>query len=155
MSKTMKMLFIILILISCCYASPVSAACTISTTPVRFGSYNVFSSTPSDATGSISVKCNERPPPTVTISIGQSPNSGGFTPRKMKLTKGTELIEYNLFIDTNRTTIWGDGSGSTSTVRRKHIKKKPVVSTVYGRIPPLQDVKEGSYTETLTVTIVW
>lgn len=137
------------------YAGIADAACTVSSTPVSFGSYDVFSSGPLDATGTITVDCNENPPPTVTISIRQSTNTGGFDPRAMKLTSGSELLSYNLYTDSNRTYIWGDGTGNTSTVSSKVFKNKPVPHTVYGRIPPIQNVSAGSYRETLTVTILW
>ncbi len=137
------------------YPGQVFAACNVSSTPVSFGSYNVFSSIPLDTTGTITLNCNETPPPTVTISIGQSTNSGSFVPRAMKLSTGSELLLYNLYTDAGRTTVWGDGSGETSTVAQKVFKKTPLITTVYGRVPPLQNIVTGTYNETLTVSIVW
>ncbi|RJQ47398.1 MAG: SCPU domain-containing protein [Nitrospiraceae bacterium] len=134
---------------------PAHAVCTLSTTPVNFGSYNVLSSSPLDTAASITVDCDETPPPFVTLSIGPSPNSGGFSPRKMKQSGSTDLISYNLYIDAACTQIWGDGSGNTFTAQNKVFKRSPWISTVYGRIPPQQNVSAGTYTETLTVTIVW
>jgi len=136
-------------------ANTATAACSVSTTPVNFGSYNVLSQAALDAASGITVNCDESPPPTVEISIGPSPHSGVFDPRKMKLAGGSELISYNLFIDSARTQIWGNGSGSTFTLTKKVLKNQPWISTVYGRIPPKQDVSIGTYNETLTVTIVW
>lgn len=155
MNNTLKTLAVIVFFIVLCKAGAVSALCNISTTPVSFGSYDVFTAVPLDATGTITVDCNETPPPTVTISIGQSTNSGGFDPRAMKLATGSELILYNLYIDSNRSNIWGDGSGNTMTVQGRVKKNRPFINTVYSRVPPLQDVKAGPYNETLTVTIVW
>ncbi|MBI5663941.1 MAG: spore coat protein U domain-containing protein [Nitrospirae bacterium] len=151
----LKLPIILLVLMGLHVPDTVIAACTVSTTPVTFGSYNVFSTGPLDATGTVTVNCNEAPPPTVTISIGQSTNSGGFDPRAMKLAAGSELLSYNLYTDSNRTYIWGDGSGNTSTVRKKVFKSTPMATTVYGRVPPIQNVSAGSYNEVLTVTIVW
>ncbi len=131
------------------------AVCTVSTAPADFGSYNVLLAGATDTQSSITVDCNETPPANVTISIGPSPNSGGFDPRQMKLSGGGEFINYNLYTDSGRTKIWGDGSGSTFTVTKKVFKRGPWIATVYGRIPPGQDVSIGSYSETLTVTIVW
>jgi spore coat protein U-like protein len=133
----------------------VSAVCTVSTAPVDFGSYNVLLTAATDTESSITVSCNETPPATVTISIGPSPNSGGFDPRQMKLSGGNEFINYNLYTDSGRTQIWGDGSGSTFTMTEMVFKRAPWIATVYGRIPPEQNVSIGSYSETLTVTIVW
>ncbi len=155
MRMKLKLLFIIIALIVVHYPNAVFAACTVSATPVTFGSYNVFSVSPLDTTGTVTVNCNETPAPTVRISIGPSPNSGGFNPRAMKLTTGSELLLYNLYTDSNRTYIWGDGSGNTSIVRKRVFKNNPSVNTIYGRIPPIQNVVAGSYKETLTVTIIW
>ena len=137
------------------YSAAVQAVCTVSTTPVTFGSYDVFSSSPLDAEGSITVSCNESPQPTVIVSIETSPNSGSFDPRMMKLTAGSDMLEYNFYNDTSRTQIWGDGSGNTFIQSIRVHKKRPWTQPVYGRVPPLQDVSAGSYSETVTVTIEW
>jgi spore coat protein U-like protein len=147
--------FIAVTLFSLCYTGTVLAVCTVSTAPADFGSYNVLLPAANDIVTSITVNCNETPPPLVTISIGPSPNSGGFDPRQMKLSGGSEFIDYNLYTDSGRTQIWGDGSGSTFTLSDTVQKKKPWEATIYGRIPPEQDVSIGTYNETLTVTIVW
>jgi spore coat protein U-like protein len=73
----------------------------------------------------------------------------------MKLATGTELLNYNLFTNAARTTIWGDGTAGTSRVSRNLRRNQPVNLTVYGRIPAGQDVRIGSYSETLTVTITY
>ena len=132
-----------------------SAACSVSTTPVNFGDYDVFSSSPTDSTGFITITCDEVPPPTVTVSIGQSPNSGGFNPRKMKLTGGTDLLNYNLYTSGSYANIWGDGTSGTVTKTVAVHTNQPETLKVFGRIPPLQDVSHGTYTDTLTVTINW
>jgi len=142
-------------LILFCFVRIASAVCTVSTAPVDFGSYNVLLSAATDTESSITVDCNETPPPDVTISIGPSTNSGGFDPRQMKLSGGNEFINYNLYTDSGRTQIWGDGTGSTFTLTNKVFKKATWIATVYGRIPSGQNILPGSYNETLTVTIVW
>jgi spore coat protein U-like protein len=147
-------LLLIIVFIFLCINS-VFAACNVSTTSVNFDNYDVFSINPLDATGTITVSCDERQPPTVTIAIGPSLNSGGFDPRMMKHTARSDLLSYNLYIDRNYTRIWGDGSGNTYTRSRKVGRRRPWVSTVYGRIPPGQDVSVGTYNETLTVIITW
>jgi len=143
-----------------CLVRNAAAVCTVSTNAVDFGSYNVLLAGATDTVSSVTVDCDETPPPYVTISIGPSSNSGGFDPRQMKLSGGSEFINYNLYTDSGRTRIWGDGSGNTFTMtkkvfRAKKNKRVPWIATVYGRIPPGQDVSPGSYSETLTVTIVW
>jgi spore coat protein U-like protein len=139
-----------------------NAACTVSTTPVNFGSYDVLSSASLDSTGSVTVDCSvgvspPNPPVDVLITIGQSANSGSFNPRKMKNATGRDLLNYNLYSDTTMVSIWGDGTGGTSTVILSKVNKNapPVVTTVFGRIPGGQDVSAGPYSDVLTVTITW
>lgn len=136
---------------------PVSvlAVCGVSATGLSFGNYDVFSSVPLDTEGAITVLCDHVPPPTVTISISASTNSGGFDPRAMKFVAENELLVYNLYTDAARTQIWGDGTGNTFTKSSKVFKNSPWGNTVYGRIAPLQDVTAGTYSETLVVTVLW
>jgi len=131
------------------------AACSVSTTNINFGTYDVFSITPKDSTGTITVTCGSPPPPHVTITIGSSPNSGGFIPRKLKSVSGTNFLNYNLFTDSSMGSVWGDGTSGTSTVPKVVTPGRPVIATVYGRIPAKQDVSSGTYSETLTVTVIW
>jgi spore coat protein U-like protein len=138
------------------------AACTVSSVTVNFGSYDVLSPTPLDTGGGVIVDCSigtapPNPPVNVLITISQSPNSGSFNPRKMKNAMGPDLLNYNVYSDSARTAIWGDGTGGSSTVTINKVNKNspPLVTQVYGRIPAGQDVSSGSYTETLVVTINW
>lgn len=129
-----------------------AVVCTVSTTAVNFGNYDVLLASPTDSTGSITVTCDKTDQ--VIISIGASPNSGVFNPRQM-ISASLETLNYNLYTDSTYTSIWGDGTGGTSTLTVRAVKNKPEVSTVYGRIPPEQDISADTYGETLTVTITW
>jgi spore coat protein U domain-containing protein, fimbrial subunit CupE1/2/3/6 len=131
------------------------AACNVATTNINFGIYDVFSNMPKDSTGSISVNCDEAPPPIVVIRIGPSAGSGGFNPRQMRHTTRPDRLNYNLFIDSSRSVIWGDGTGGGSTVADKVTKNKTWVATLYGQIPAGQDVSVGTYSDTVSVTITW
>jgi spore coat protein U-like protein len=130
------------------------AACTVSATGVAFGSYDVFVATPRDSTGTVTVRCDQAPPADVVVAIGPSGTSGGFIPRQMRSASSPDRLNYNLFTNAGRSTVWGDGAAGTSTVLLKNVtRNRPVVTTIYGRIPPGQDVSVGSYSDTLTVTI--
>jgi spore coat protein U-like protein len=126
------------------------AQCSISTTPLIFGTYNVFSAAPVDSTGTVSYRCNGGAHLLlVTITKGQSVT---FQPRE--LGKGSEKLAYNLFRDAARTSVWGDFTGGTAA----HLETDPpnnrdVSVTVYGRIPPGQDISAGSYSDTVMVVV--
>ncbi len=127
-------------------------SCDISTTSVSFGTYNVFSATPLDSTGSVSSKCTGNAA-NITIALDRG-GAASFNPRQML--KGTEALNYNLYRDAARTTIWGDGTGGTSVYSDPSPPNGLVVTiTIYGRIPAGQDVSAGTYTNTVTVTITF
>lgn len=133
-------------------AGRADAACTISTTPISFGAYNVFNTSATAANGTITYRCgNTDHNITVAISTGAS---GTFANRTLK--KSAETLTYNLYLDAAFTSIWGDGSGGTVSY---HLGNPPngvdVNLTVYGRVPALQDVSAGSYTDTVVATIIF
>ena len=134
--------------------SAAHAACRVTTTGVNFGAYDVFAAVPRDTAGTVTVACDQNPPTDVTVSIGPSPTSGGFQPRRMRHTTLPDRLDYNLFIAPSMGTVWGDGSAGTSTVLlRKVNRNRPVATTIYGRIPPGQNISVGSYSDSVTVTI--
>jgi spore coat protein U domain-containing protein, fimbrial subunit CupE1/2/3/6 len=127
----------------------------VTTTPVGFGNYDTAATTPLDTTGSIAISCDKTqgPPPTVTISISVSSNSGVFIPRQMKHFSRPDVLNYNLYTKQNRTTVWGDGTGGTSVVLVPGTQNRKV--TIYATVPPQQNVRAGLYSDMLTVTITW
>jgi spore coat protein U-like protein len=125
-------------------------SCTISVTSVAFGNYNVFTATADNSTGTITFRCNST---AFNISISLSDGSSStFFPRTMR--KGAEVLNYNLYRNATRTTVWGDGSGGTSTYTNANPPNNTNVNvTVFGRIPALQDVSAGNYTDTVSAVI--
>ena len=126
-----------------------AVSCTVSTTSMAFGSYNVFSTAPIDSTASLVIRCDGG---VKTMSISISRGSAATFARQML--KGAEALLYNLYRDAARTLIWGDGSSGTQTDIESSIPKNTDIPlTVYGRISAGQDVSAGSYTDSVTVTI--
>ena len=126
------------------------AVCSLSGTSISFGNYDVFSTSPLDTNGSIVYRCGN-----ADHDISISLDSGGassFNPRRML--KGSEALNYNLYLDAARTIIWGDGTAGTQTY---FIKNPPnnqdVTVPLYGRVPTGQSVSKGAYSNTITVTI--
>lgn len=132
-------------------AAAAEAACTITTTAVSFGSYNVFAASADDGTGQISYRCTGPRPPLVTIHLDKG-GSPSFSPRQMR--KGSETLGYNLYLDSTRSTIWGDGTGGTQVYTRANPPLGQNINlSVFGRIPASQDVSAGTYSATVTATI--
>lgn len=131
--------------------------CTVSATPVSFGTYDVFNASPTDTSGTVSVTCRVILLG-LLVSYEVSLDTGGnssYSPRKMQK-GGSYTLDYNLYKDAARTQVWGDGSGGSSTLS---IAKLIQVGThtddynLYGRMPAGQNVEAGSYSDTVTVTV--
>lgn len=123
-----------------------AANCTVSTTGLNFGTYDVFSTFNDDVTATITVNCTD----TTAYSIWLSSGSGTFASRT--LTTVGSVLAYNLYLDSTRLTIWGDGTGGTGTFSGVGTGAK-VDTPVYGRIPAGQNVAVGSYSDLITVTV--
>lgn len=123
------------------------AACSITTTPVSFGIYNVYAASNPGSTGQITVNCN---PSTTSYVVALNGGlSGTISQRKLKRAAGSDNLLYNLYTDASRTTIWGDGSNNGVTVSSSSSTPLPV----YGAIIPLQDISTGTYTDSVAVTV--
>lgn len=124
-----------------------AAGCTVTSNTLTFGNYNVFANSPLNSTGTIDVRCS--PGNTnYTISLDNG-LYGTISNRKMRNSSSNDTLSYNLYISATYTTLWGDGVGGGATVSGSKAEK----FTVYGRIPPLQDVGIGSYSDSITVTV--
>lgn len=130
--------------------------CSATTTPILFTNYDVFSTLPLDTTASLTVSCTnpEGKPMQVNVSIS-SGNSGSFNPRQMAYAGAGLPLSYYLFLDPSRTTIWGDGTGGTGTISGAMFRTSPLNAVIYGRAPARQNLKAGSYSDSLVVTVTW
>jgi spore coat protein U-like protein len=137
-------------LVLLCTGRADAANCSIATTSIAFGNYDVFSASPTDTTGSVSFTCNATASIAITLSKGSSPT---FSRRRLN-GPPPDTLNYNLYLDVARTTVWGDGTASTATYTNTNPPvNTQVVVTIYGRIPAGQDVSAGTYTDTITATI--
>ena len=130
-----------------------SAACLAIAPSLAFGPYDGLSGAATTTSANVVVTCDQAPAPVVTIAIGPSGVSGGFAPRRMGHIGSSDTLAYNLYTDAAATSIWGDGSGGTATRSQRVQKNQPWAATIYGRIPPGQDVAAGSYSDVLTITV--
>lgn len=141
------------------FCTSADAACTVTATDIIFPDYFPLSGSVSDSAGNITVDC-QNPGLVgllVTVSISLSTGSGGsYMPRTML--KGTDTLNYNLYTNAGRTTVWGDGTGGTSTIG--YTLLLPILGNdnrtdpYYGRIPAGQTgAIPGTYNDTITVTV--
>ncbi|HXG28496.1 MAG TPA: spore coat U domain-containing protein [Nevskiales bacterium] len=139
-----------------CAPAAAGAACSVSATAVSFGSYNPLSPLNTDATGTVTVTCSGLLNVLVSYEILLSRGGAGtYTPRRMAC--GSNTLNYNLYTDITRTTIWGDNTGGSSRVTGSILVQLLVptsnLHTVYGRIPAQQNAAAGTYADSITVTV--
>lgn len=129
-------------------SQPASAICTVNTTSVQFGSYDVFLAAPTQTTGTVSVSCTPTTPFTIALN-------GGLhgTPSQRALLKAgsNETLLYNLYTNPSYSIVWGDGTASTATVAGT--SSSPI--QIYGMVAGQQDVSVGIYTDSVTVTVTY
>lgn len=125
---------------------PAWADCTVTTTGLVFGAYDPFAAQPVDGAGSVLVDCTSA----VSYVISLSAGAGSYALRTML--SGSDRLDYNLYGDSTRTSVWGDGSAGTVTVAGNATSAN---HTVYGRIPARQNVRAGSYADSIVVTLTF
>jgi spore coat protein U-like protein len=126
----------------------VTTSCIVATAPVAFGAYDPTLVTATNGTGTVTVTCTNGTPYKVGLDQGAAT---GATVTSRKMANGANLLPYNLFRETGRTTNWGN-TPSTDTVD-KTASITPDAITVYGAIPPGATVPAGVYTDTVNVTV--
>ena len=124
------------------------AACTISSTAVLFGNYDVFATSPRDSTGTVSYQCDRGTNVRITLTRGSSPT---YVPRT--LLKGIDVLAYNIFLDPARSQVWGDETQGTVAYYAHVSANRTTDVTMHGRIPAAQDSASGPYSDTLTAII--
>lgn len=149
---------IALLLLSCCGRAHALASCTVTATPVAFGTYAPLSGAAADASGTVTVTCalvlglSLTVNYTIQLSKG---TAGSYAPRQ--LASGAQRLDYNLYKNSARTTVWGDGTSGTSTTTDGYLLGVGGAVrnyTVYGRVPASQTAtRSGVYADTITVTV--
>jgi spore coat protein U-like protein len=123
--------------------------CAVSASDLAFGDYTAGSGSPVTASTTVSVTCTAALAYTVALDGGQT--TSDVTARAM--TDGAaHNLSYGLYTTNGYGTVWGDGSGGTSTVAGTGSGAAQAL-TVYGRIPASQFVAAGSYADRVTVTV--
>lgn len=127
----------------------VIAACSVSATDLNFGSYTLAEL---DGQSTITVTCTNGAPYSVALDVG---TGSGATFDNRFMTSGANTLEYNLYTENTRTTIWGDGTGP-STLSDNHTGSGIAQNlTVYGRVPAGQTSISGAYADIITATVTY
>lgn len=132
-------------------SAEITANCAVSTTPIAFGNVDVTTGAAVLGSGGISVVCTNGTDWSASADAG---TGAGATLAIRQMSDGAETLNYVLYTEATRTTIWGDGvttatiDGTGSGVAQN--------SVIYGRISASQTgVSAGSYADTVAVTVTY
>ena len=154
-------LFALLAAVAALPAAAQTTTCTGANLALSLGGYDSYQPGPLDASGVFTVTCTRNGGPqnmVVTVGLGPSFNSGTIATRRLKLASGTDVLTYNLYRDAGRALVWGDTIGTNTMTQAVSIPNNTSIAltfTIFGRIDALQDVRAGSYGDSLTVTVTF
>ncbi|WP_424770624.1 Csu type fimbrial protein [Pontixanthobacter sp.] len=124
-------------------------SCTITASPMSFGTLTTLGSANIDSTSSVAILCTLGA--TYDVSMDAGANASGAQRQLVNSTDAAQLIPYGVFTDAARATDWngtntqaGVGTGAVQTL------------TAYGRIPAsASSVTAGVYNDSVTVTVTF
>jgi spore coat protein U-like protein len=128
----------------------VLSVCSVAATNLAFGNYDASSGTPTDASSTVTVTCT----PSETYDVGLDAGTGaGATVAVRRMTNGANTLDYSLYQNAGRTTVWGETIGTDTQAGTGNGAGQAF--TVYGRIPVAQYVAAGNYSDTITATVTY
>jgi spore coat protein U-like protein len=128
----------------------VEAVCEVTASDLNFGTYTAQAGTPLQGTTLLRATCT--PGSTYNVGLNEG-TSAGATVNQRKMASGANSLNYQLYSDSARSTIWGNTTG-TDTVTGVGTGLA-VDHTVYGAVPAAQAVPAGDYADTITVRIYY
>ena len=125
-------------------------ACAVSATDLQFGAYASNSKTPVLGQTTIQLNCGAGSSVELSLDDGTSPG-GSTSRRRLAQDSGPDRLDYDLYQDPGRTIHWGDRSGvDTLEVLTTGV---PQTVPIYGEIPAGQRVRDGNYSDMITITV--
>lgn len=126
--------------------------CLVDIQPMSFGVYDPLlghAATPLQAQAELSLLCTRNVPASVELDQG----SFGTDTRARRLGQGSGRLGYGLFLDAARSRVWGIGADALVLNGSERQGSDPLVLTIYGAIPPAQEVLAGDYTDIVTARV--
>jgi spore coat protein U-like protein len=140
------MIRVAMLALSASLTLPAHACQVVSVADIAHGVYSVFGTTDEITNGHVRLR-NCSADYAVKLSTGIS---GSYAVRT--LVSGGDTLQYNLYTTSARTDIWGDGTAGT-TFMSYPAHNNPLNRNIFSKIPRLQDVAVGSYSDSITITI--
>jgi len=126
--------------------------CQVSASNMDFGAYASNQTSPVQGQTAIQLQCSPDMEAEIRLDAGTGPGRN-TNRRRMEQDQGTDRLDYGLFQDPGRTLHWGDRSGVDTL--EVVTTGQPQSIPVYGQIPANQRVRDGTYGDTITVTVFY
>ncbi len=155
------LLMLLMLLLTSASPAHAQVACAASASSVDFGTYDVLAHNPTLSNGSVQVRCtnssnNQR---AVPFTVHLSPGSAQSFGRPREARNGGEALRYQLFDSPARRDVVGDGTAGTVALSGVVLLAPQLPQTtsltVFGVMPPRQDVPPGNFVDSLVVTVLW
>jgi spore coat protein U-like protein len=149
--KLMLSLFTLLLLL-CSNTNAFAAGCSLGGS-INFGTYDPVSKVSNSSSANLTVTCSLISIFNLSLGTGQS---GNYLSRIM--TSGapnTDKLQYNLYLNSGHTSIFGDGTEGTSSLNQISIKIGATTVPIYGLIPAQQNISAGAYTDSVAIMITF
>jgi spore coat protein U-like protein len=127
----------------------VQAVCAVTATDLTFGTY-ISGGAVLQGTTLLRATCT--PGSTYNVGLNEG-TTAGSTVNARKMASGANALNYQLYSDSARSTIWGNTTG-TDTVTGVGTGLA-VDHTVFGAVPAAQVVPAGDYADTITVRVYY
>nr|WP_217283650.1 spore coat U domain-containing protein [Aquabacterium terrae] len=127
------------------------ASCVIgSASTLNFGGSQGVITTNVDQTSTVQVQCTDTTPYNIGFNAG---TGSGATVAVRKMTNAGNTINYSLYSDAGRTTVWGNTVGTDTVAATGNGASQSY--TVYGRVPAQTTPAPATYSDTITVTVTY
>ncbi|MCF6765923.1 spore coat U domain-containing protein [Thiotrichales bacterium 19S3-7] len=124
----------------------VDKACIVSVSDLNFGEYDPNSNIDLTSSGSFIFQCS----PGISTSFYLTPIQQGTISDRI-LTNGPNQLHYNLYTDSNFSTIFGNTNEGSPLSHTTNGNTQSI--NYYGKIPANQNVQSGTYTDMQSVSI--
>lgn len=108
-----------------------------------------------DGEARVLVRCSATSPQTVSFTVSLSAGDAGSYNPRLVTSEGGDTLPYNVYIDANRTTVFGDGTMGTQTVSETmNLPAQSVVSiSLFSRWTIGTNPPPGLYRDSLLFTL--
>ena len=147
-----------LVLLLATDAALAADSCSVETRDVDFGIYDPSYGQPNDTSGSIGLSCdcegNGCGAIHYSIAIEGGDSSGANRILRSDRPGGAGL-RYELYADPNRSVLWGSGDRAVSGIFQPSHFGETMQITIFARMPPMQGVRPGGYSDTTQVVVIF